>query len=164
METAAIRVLKQRTGLDQIFMQQFKTFSDPDRFSFHSLIKDLGLETIDNAQLPERVISIGFFALVNYELLTLTGGEFEEDTCWAEVKKLPKLMFDHQNIIIEAMESLRKELYFTPIAYNLLPEKFTMPELQKLYEIILGRKLERSSFQKKMLKWDIIIMIILRDT
>ena len=65
------------------------------------------------------------------------------------------MKFDHNQIVNDAVEALRNELYLKPIAYNLLPEKFTMPELQKLYEIILDKKIERSSFQKKMLKWDI---------
>jgi len=155
-DSAAIRILKQRTGLDHIYLQQFKIFSDPERFPVEAIIKELGYENqFELSDLPKRVISIGYFALVNFELLSITGGEFGEDTTWAEVKNLPTIKFDHSEIILEAVKALRKELYLKPIAYNLLPEKFTMPDLQKLYEIILDKKLERSSFQKKILKWDI---------
>jgi len=153
-DASADRILFQRTGVSNIFLQQFKIFSDPDRFSFNSL-KIGHMEKLDQTRFPDRVISIGYFALVNMESLHLTGGEFDEDTIWADVEELPPLEHDHKEIIREAVEALRKELFFRPIAYNLLPEKFTMPELQKLYEIILDRTLERSSFQKRMLKWNI---------
>jgi 8-oxo-dGTP diphosphatase len=155
-DSAAVRILKQRTGVDNIYLQQFKIFSGPERFPIQALIKELGYEDkFEVSDFPARVVSIGYFALVNYELLSVTGGEFGEDTTWADVKNLPTVKFDHSEIISEATEALRKELYFKPIAYNLLPEKFTMPDLQNLYEIILDKTLERSSFQRKMLKWDI---------
>lgn len=157
-DDAAIRILHQRTGAEHIFLEQFKIFSSPDRFSFESLFKHKELipeDIIGFDGIQKRVISIGYFALVNYESLKTTGGVFEEDTLWADVKKLPTLAHDHAEIILEAIKALQKELYLKPIAYNLLPEKFTMPELQKLYEIILDKSIERSSFQKKMLKWNI---------
>lgn len=157
-DSAADRILLQRTGLENIFLQQFQIFSNPYRFSFKSLLTELGMEDderIDFSSLPDRVISIGYFALVNFQALKLTGGMFEEDTIWADVHELPALKFDHADIISGAHYALKNELYLKPIAYNFLPERFTMPELQKLYEIILDRSLERSSFQKKMLKWDI---------
>lgn len=156
--TAADRILFERTGVKNIYLQQYKIFSDPNRFSFPSTnpeVKLDELENIDPSQLPDRVISIGYFALVNIESFHLTGGFFEEDTIWADLKEVPKLNYDHNVIIHDAAEALRKELFFRPIAYNLLPEKFTMPELQKMHEIILDRTIERSSFQKRMLKWDI---------
>ena len=157
-KTAAARILKQRTGAGNIYLNQFKIFSKPNRFSFQEILKLIPLpegQDVDLSTLPERVISIGFFALVNYDSIHVTGGDLNEKTYWTDVKAIPELMFDHNEIVQEAVEALRKELYFKPIAYNLLPEKFTMPELQKLYEIILDKTIERSSFQKKMLKWNI---------
>lgn len=151
-DLAANRILLLRTGLSDIYLQQFKIFSDPGRFSFNLLNID---ELKDKSCFPDRVISIGYFALLNFESLRITGGLLKEDTIWADVEKMPELAFDHHDIVMDAREALKKELFFRPIAYNLLPEKFTMPELQKLYEIILDRTLERSSFQKRMLKWDI---------
>lgn len=157
-ENAATRILHQRTGAENLYLEQFKIFSDPNRFSFKALFEEMDIKkigTVDVNMLPMRVISIGYFALVDFKSLNLTGGEFDEDTAWADIKHLPKLKFDHAKIIGDAVEALREELYLKPIAYNLLPEKFTMPELHKLYEIILDKPIERSSFQKKMLKWDI---------
>ncbi len=156
-DSAAKRILQERTGIDNIYMQQFKIFSDPDRFSFEELfnISDIKKNKHKLPKLPERVFSIGYFALVNYEQTKVTGGMYKEESNWLDIKNLPQLAFDHNEIISEAAKALRKEIHFKPIGYNLLPEKFTMPELQKLYEIILDRKLDRSSFQRKMLNWDI---------
>lgn len=155
---AAVRVLKQRTGAENIYLNQFRIFSSPDRFSFKKLFSKMHIpdpERIDISTLPARVISIGFFALINFEAINITGGDLEEETSWADVQLLPELIFDHKQIIGEAVKALKKEVYFKPITYNLLPDKFTMPELQKLYEIILDKPIERSSFQKKVLKWGI---------
>jgi hypothetical protein len=155
---AASRILFQRTGVDQIYLKQFRVFTDPGRFSYTTLLHRLGMEQqwIDGLhKLPERVISIGYFALVNPELVQPTGGDFQEETLWGDTGQLPELHFDHRLIITGAIEALRRELYFGPILYNLLPGKFTMPELQDQYEIILGKSLDRGSFQRKMLRWDI---------
>ena len=157
-EHAATRILHQRTGLKNIYLEQFKIFSDPDRFSFLKFFNEISLSmevNVNRSKFPERVISIGYFALLDYKSLQVTGGEYTEESMWAEIHQIPKLKFDHNRIVNDALEALRNELYLKPIGYHLLPEKFTMPELQKLYEIILDKKIERSSFQKKMLKWGI---------
>jgi 8-oxo-dGTP diphosphatase len=155
-DEAASRILHQRTGIQNIYLNQFKTFSDPGRFSFESLIRHFDQAEVDKLpKLPDRVISIGYFALVDSEQIHPSGGDFQEITTWFNIEVLPSLNFDHKNIITEAIEALRKELHFNPVLHNLLPKKFTMPELQRLYEIILGKKLDRGSFQRKVLRWDI---------
>lgn len=166
-ELAATRILSQRTGLQNIYLEQFKIFSDPGRFSFEKLFDEISGHVkvdIDRSKFPARVISIGYFALLDYKSISLTGGEFEEESMWAEVHNIPKLRFDHNQIANDALAALRNSLYLKPIAYNLLPEKFTMPELQRLYEIILDKSIERSSFQKKMLKWGIYERLAERRT
>lgn len=157
-DTAAQRILEERTGAKSVYLEQFKVFSNPNRFSFSPLISNINLddkqkEEISN--LPKRVFSIGYFALVNFAALKLTGGVYDEDTTWIDVLHLPDLMHDHEIIIQEAVKALQKTLFVKPIGYNLLPVKFTMPELQKLYEVIFDKPIERSSFQRKMLKWGI---------
>jgi len=166
-DAAAIRILYQRTGVDHIYLKQFMTFTDPGRFSYATMFRRLGMEQQlmeEQPILPERVISIGYFALVNSELIQPTGGDFQEETTWSDTGHLPELHFDHAQIIHGATEALRRELYFKPVLYNLLPEKFTMPELQNLYEIILGKSLDRGSFQRKMLRWDIFERLEERKT
>lgn len=155
---AASRILQFRTGADKVYLNQFQIFSDLDRFSFEKVARKLPLSKQELAyvsELPHRVISIGYFALVNFESTHITGGDLEEESYWCDVHELPSLEFDHKNIIREALSALKKEVYFKPIVYRLLPGKFTLPELQKLYEVILNKELDRGSFQRKMLRWDI---------
>lgn len=155
---AASRILQFRTGVDKVYLNQFQIFSDLDRFSFETVVQKLPLNEQEIAfvsELPHRVISIGYFALVNFESTHNTGGDLEEESKWCDVHQLSSLEFDHYHIIQEALKALRKEVYFQPIVYKLLPEKFTLPELQKLYEVILDKELDRGSFQRKMLRWDI---------
>jgi len=155
---AANRILKFRTGVDKVYLNQFQIFSEPNRFSFMALSQMLPLSEAEISylnELPERVISIGYFALVNFESILVTGGVMEEETYWCDVNHLPLLEFDHIHIIQEALAALRKEVYFRPIIYKLLPDKFTLPELQFLYEVVLDKSLDRGSFQRKMLRWDI---------
>jgi hypothetical protein len=155
---AASRILKDRTGVDNVYLNQFQIFSEPDRFSFRELVSKLKWNKEDLPllhSLPERTISIGYFALVNFDSLDITGGQHEEESFWCGTEDLPELGYDHANIIREAQKALRKEVYLRPIVYKLLPEKFTLPELQALYEVILGRSLDRGSFNRKILGWGI---------
>lgn len=157
-DQAANRILKFRTGVENIYLNQFQIFSDPERFAFSLAIQKVEVSEEDPRvldQLPKRVISIGYFALVNFESINPTGGVLEEESCWCKVGELPELEYDHVHIVKEALLALRKEVYFRPIVYKLLPEKFTLPELQSLYEVILDKSLDRGSFQRKMLRWDI---------
>lgn len=155
---AASRVLKTRTGAGKVYLNQFQIFSEPDRFSLRALISELAENEEEQNlvnTLPDRTISIGYFALVNYESIALTGGVYDEESCWCDLEELPELGYDHEQIIGEALKALRKEVYYRPIVYKLLPEKFTLPELQSLYEVILGRSLDRGSFNRKILGWGI---------
>ncbi len=157
-EAAAHRILKEITGVEDVFLQQFKTFSEPKRFNYQldpETIKILNINFPYHVKFPERVFSIGYFALINFDQILRTGGVMRENNLWIEFKQLPKLAYDNNLIATEALEALRKELFIKPIGYNLLPEKFTMPELQRIYEIILDKPLTRSNFQRKMLSWGI---------
>ena len=153
IKEAASRILQQRTGADNIYLQQFRVFSDLNRSEgFFEHFDD----TIWNKQ---RFLSIGFYALVDYSQVHLVVDEISDACEWKAIEELPELMMDHRSIFDKALITLRKQLNHKPIGYNLLPEKFTMPELQKLYEIILGKKLNRGNFYRKMLRYDILIKL-----
>jgi len=157
-DQAATRILKFRTGVDNVYLNQFKIFSNPERFSFHTETKKFPLneeELLLLEQLPDRVISIGYFALVDTNSIKVTGGEFGEETYWCPLEKLAELEYDHSEIVQEAMKALQKEVQFSPVLFKLLPEKFTFPELRNLYEIVLGRTLDRTAFRRKVLRWEI---------
>ncbi|BAV05521.1 Nudix-like regulator [Filimonas lacunae] len=148
---AASRILKARTGAPQIFLEQFKVFSE------------IGRSEGDFSHLPkhfwqrQRFISIGFYALVNYEEIKPRVDKISEQCEWCNVDELPELMMDHHTIFTSALETLRKNLNNSPIGFNLLPKEFTMPQLQRLYEVILGKSLHRGNFQRKMHSYDILV-------
>lgn len=147
---AANRILYTRTGAENIYLQQFRVFGDLNRSEGFFEEYDAALWN------KQRFISIGFYALVNYSRVNLVVDDISEACEWKSIDELPQFMMDHKSIFDKALLTLRKQLNHKPIGYNLLPEKFTMPELQKLYEIILGKKLNRGNFYRKMLRYDIL--------
>jgi hypothetical protein len=153
LNEAANRILRERTGAENIYLQQFQVFSDLNRSEgFFEEFED----TIWNKQ---RFLSVGYYALVDFSKINLVMDIYSDACEWKNIDELPELMMDHRSIFDKALITLRKQLNHKPIGYNLLPEKFTMPELQKLYEIILGKKLNRGNFYRKMLRYDILIKL-----
>lgn len=160
LDNAALRVLKERTGLENVFLKQFHTFGTADRNFFQK--KDdkekWANETLSAFNdeirdwLNNRFITTGYFAMVDIRKASPKPDEVS-DTCeWVPINEIPGLVYDHNFIVEKALEQLRIQLNYLPISINLLPEEFTMQQLQKLYEEILNKKLERSNFQRKMLK------------
>jgi ADP-ribose pyrophosphatase YjhB (NUDIX family) len=158
LEEAAERVLKERTSLVNIFLQQFSVFSDPQRSKFNPAVKDLKESGADlNTEwFSQRFVSVGFYALVDFEKVHPQPDFFSDHCEWKALEKIEHLMMDHQKILNKALETLRLQLSYQPIGFNLLPEKFTMPELQKLHETLLGKKLDRRNFQRKILSYKIL--------
>jgi len=166
LELAATRVLKERTGLDQIFLKQFNVFSDPNRSKTNPAVKDLidsGEET-DSDWFNHRFISVGFYALLDFSKVEPKPDFFSDLCAWQSLSEIRTLMLDHNQILNKALDTLRFQLNYQPIGYNLLPDKFTMPEFQKLYETILGKELDRRNFQRKMLSYNILNKLEERKT
>lgn len=147
---AASRILKDRTGAQNIYLQQFRVFGDLNRS------EDFFSEYDDSLWHKQRFVSIGFYALVDYSQVQLKIDDVSNACEWVRIDALPSFMMDHQDIFDHALITLRKQLNYKPIGYNLLPDNFTMPELQKLYEIILNKKLNRGNFYRKMTGYDIL--------
>lgn len=159
MEVAASRVLKERTGLDKIFLRQFHVFSDPLRTKYNPAVVDVidsGMTYPNEKWFNQRFISVGFYALVEFSQVQPTPDILSDACEWINLEEIGTLMMDHNKIVEKALETLRMQLSFQPIGYNLLPEKFTMTELRSLYETILGIELDRRNFQRKMLAYDIL--------
>jgi len=159
METAAIRVLKERTGLSSIFLQQFHVFSDPGRSDNRERIahlKKAGITVPPHHWFLQRFLSVGFYALVDYSTVSPQPDAFSDACAWRDIGEIGPLILDHSQILFKALEMLRLQLHYQPIGCNLLPPKFTMPELQKLYETILNRKLDRRNFHRKILSYGIL--------
>lgn len=159
MDDAARRILKERTGLDHLFLQQFYTFGDADRLqgiTRNYFLRMLGIEPKEDDSMLDRTISIGYYALVEFSKVNPTPDLFSKDCSWWDLEKLPSLWMDHHQMVEKALHTLRRQLNYQPVGFNLLPDRFTMPELQKLYETILGKALDRRNFQKKMLSFGIL--------
>lgn len=165
LDAAAVRVLKERTGVTSTFLDQFYTFGEKERSKMNSLIisdrfsnymqKDLFGKNSFVEWIDKRFITTGYLALANIERTVVNPDIFSEKHEWVNVHSLPKLLLDHDLIIKKALHQLRVQLNYMPIGISLLPKKFTMQDVQKLYEAILQKPIERSNFQRKMLKLDI---------
>jgi 8-oxo-dGTP diphosphatase len=135
-EEGAKRELKEETGLADAYIQQLHTFTHPNRDP------------------RERVITIAYYALVKIQ--EVKGGDDAASARWFPLDEIPPLAFDHDYILRMATQRLREQIHFQPIGFELLPEKFTIKELQSLYEAILGINFDRRNFAKKMLHLEIL--------
>lgn len=154
LRDAAARVLYERTHLKDLFLEQFHTFGRLDRTENNvhkTLINNKGLDVSKNHWILQRFITVGYCSLIDFSLTNTFPDAFNESCEWFEVNKLPNMAFDHARIITEGLEHLRKNIDTQVAASNLLPEKFTMKDLQSLYETVLGEQFRRNNFQRKLL-------------
>ncbi|UMB61290.1 NUDIX domain-containing protein [Lutibacter sp. A80] len=137
LNDAAKEVVFNLTGLDNIFLEELKTYSKVDR--------DPG----------ERVISVAHYSLIRINDFNLDSVE-KFDARWFNIDEVPELIIDHKEMVEDAILKIRKKARFQPIGFELLPEKFTIPHLQILYECIYQKKLDDRNFRKKILSFDIL--------
>ncbi|GAB3508084.1 NUDIX domain-containing protein [Spirosoma knui] len=152
VDTAAERVVRERTGLDKLYLHQFHVFGEANRYDQDDTWRRTGLP-LGGIQWSERTISIGYYALVDYSKVMPTPDMLTEECRWWILDDIPPLLFDHNHIINVALTALRKQLSDQPISH-LLPEPFTIPELQRLHETILGGSLDARNFYKKVMASD----------
>lgn len=148
LQQAAERILMHLTGLEDLFLHQFAVFGRPDRIhapqDFQWLRETTGLHV-------KRVITTAFFSLVRIDE-SKRENALRAGASWHPVHALPTLAFDHREIILSGQKALQKEVHFAPICFELLPGKFTIRQIQTLYEVILGHPLDNRNFRKKLLK------------
>lgn len=137
LDNAAVRVLHHLTGLDNVYMEQLRTYSAIDR-------DPVG-----------RTVSVSYYALINITEHTEINKNFSAK--WFDITEFPSLIFDHNVMVANAMSRLRYRASTKPIGFELLPEKFTMKQLQVLYEAILGEKLDKRNFINKINGLDILL-------
>lgn len=137
-DDAARRELKEETGVDDVFLEQLYTFSDPYRDP------------------RGRVVSVAYYALVNLNEHEIEAASDAADAQWFSIENAPDLAFDHDHVLNVAIDRLRGKVAYAPIGFELLPQKFTLRDLQHLYETILGRKLDQSNFRKRMMKTGVV--------
>ncbi|MHB8882953.1 MAG: NUDIX hydrolase [Thermodesulfovibrionales bacterium] len=138
LEEAAKRELKEETGIQNLFLEQLYTFGAVDRDP------------------RERVVSVAYYALVNLRDHKLMAATDARDAAWFSVDDLPPLAFDHTEISGVALKRLKGKVVYEPIGFELLPEKFTLTQLQQMYEKILERPIDKRNFRKKILGMDLL--------
>ena len=141
VDAAALRTLQEETDIGNIYLEQLYTFGEPTRDP------------------RGRVITVAYYALVHWQRFQLNVRQRPSDANWFPVKRLPLLAFDHRRIVDYALERLRNKINYTTVGFQLLPRQFTLTELQSSYEVILGKRLDKRNFRRKMLQ-----LGILRDT
>jgi ADP-ribose pyrophosphatase YjhB (NUDIX family) len=166
IEKAAARILKERTSLADIYLEQFRVFGDEKGVESSAFTKTLKKELIafdkqrfDTATtewLTGRFICIGYYALVDMYKVHPQNGEFDDYLEWRSIDDIPKMVYDHNQILQHALEALRQNFDSKLIGFNLLPETFTMKELQELYEAVYNKPFAINNFQKKMLDLNVL--------
>jgi len=161
IDKAAARILKERTALKDIYLEQFRVFGDEKRIvdSHHNELIKSELRKFDSQRfdaettkwMTSRFVCIGYYALVDINKVNPQPGELEERLEWLSIGNVPKMTHDHNEIITHALEALRLNLDRKLIGFNLLPETFTMKEVQELYEAVYDKPFARNNFQKKIL-------------
>jgi hypothetical protein len=156
IDEAAKRIAKERTGLDNLFLTQFMAFGNPDRtkdsnISLKLLSKLVDTKKVKNLWIFDYFVSIGYYTLTEFELVKPSGEYNMEECQWWDIQKPPPMLFDHKEILAAALKAMRLHLYHYPIGYELLSQKFTLPEIRTLYETILGKKLDSRNFAKKLI-------------
>lgn len=149
LDISAIRTLKELTGLDKIFLKQFGVFGSPDRLM---PAEDLSWLRTTSGLMVDRVVTIAY-----YSLIKIAESNTTEKTIWHPVQELPDLIFDHNYIILRALEALGREIRTEPLCFELLPKKFTLRQMQNLYEAILGEALDNRNFRKKIRPLEFLI-------
>lgn len=138
LEDAAVRELQEETGIIDVYLEQLYTFGNPARD-------------------PRGwVISVAYYALVSPDKHAVVAATDARRAQWFPITQLPRLAFDHARILEVALERLRGKLTYAPVGFELLPDKFTIKQLQKVYEIVLGRKIDNRNFRKKIFAMDVL--------
>jgi 8-oxo-dGTP diphosphatase len=133
------RELAEETGIDRLYLEQLYTFGEPERDP------------------RERVISVAYYALVKLNAYHVVAASDASEVAWFAVADLPKLAFDHEKIVETALRRVKAKIRYEPIGFELLPEKFTLSDLQRLYETLLEEPLDKRNFRKKILATDLLV-------
>ena len=159
LDVAADRILKERTGLDNIFLEQFYTSGKVNRTSDNRLkeiLHDSGYVFPPDNWFEQRFISVCYYALIDGLKAEASAGTGFFEYHWHDMDSLPSLMFDHNELVGRALVRLRIDMDQKLVGFNLLNETFTMNELQSVYEAVFQSKFTRANFQRKMLSLDIL--------
>jgi 8-oxo-dGTP diphosphatase len=162
LDDAASRITAERTGLDGLFFKQFKAFGKPGRnsstdvFDEEDFFELTGITLAPDSWLFGETVSVGFYAITDVVTATPKPDFVSSECRWFPMDELPDLAFDHNEMVAEALFSMRMDLYHFPIGKNLLQPKFTLKEIKLLYEVLSGKKLNPTNFPNKLIALNII--------
>lgn len=139
IDQAAYRLLTAQTAVSKIYLEQFYTFGEVNRYP------------------DRRVITVCYYALVNIEDFVLHAGNTVSEVKWFHIKQIPPMAFDHNNILELCFKFLKHKVQHEPIGFNLLPKKFTLLQIQMLYEAILNKKLDKPNFRRKLINMNLLV-------
>jgi 8-oxo-dGTP diphosphatase len=139
VDSAASRLLTSLTGVSNIYLEQLRVLGEVDRYP------------------GKRVITIGYYALINAENYSLSPGFTASDAQWINIHDVPRLPYDHNKILQYGFHHLKHKVRHEPLGFNLLPKKFTLHQIQKLYEAILGTELDKPNFRRKLLNMNLLV-------
>lgn len=146
LDTYAKKMLRVATGLKDVYLKQFKTFGKTDRIPHM------------------RVLTVAYYALINPEYHDMELSPIAKAVKWFDIEALPEVIFDVREIINDALKQLREEVKYHPVGFHMLPEKFTLTQLQTLYEVILDKKLDTRNFRKKIQKMNLLVDTMEKQT
>jgi hypothetical protein len=154
LDNAAYRILKDLTGFEDIYLEQFSTFGKTDRVANE---KDQKWLKHLNQGFSDRILTVGYFSLIDSTKVTLSHND--RIIQWFPIDEVGALdlAFDHKQIFYKALEVLRNKVQTEPVAFELLPERFTLTQLQKLYEAIFGTEIDKRNFRKKILQMPFVV-------
>jgi ADP-ribose pyrophosphatase YjhB (NUDIX family) len=161
LNEAAARITAERTGIENLFLKQFKTFGDPgrnktDAFDANKLYELTGVRMKKGNWLLGETVSVGFYAISDIVNATPNADFLSSECQWFPVHELPKLAFDHNEMADEALFAMRMHLYHFPIGKNLLPKRFTLKEIKLFYEVMSGKTLHVTNFPNKLISIGLI--------
>lgn len=159
LDAAAERVLKVYAGLSGIYLKQTRIFSDPDRVNEKELKWICEYHRINT----ERVVTVGYFALVRLDAKMLANTQ-KKGAEWADVDSIHFLIMDHYEILSDALSRLYKEMIYSPVAFELLPKRFTIRQLQNLFSAVFGMNIDNRNFRKKFLSSGFLIPTAKKET
>ena len=139
LDEFAKNLLFQATGMTDVYLQQINAFGSLQRVPY------------------VRVITVGYYSLINPDYYLLKQSNIAKSLQWFNLNELPALCFDHDQIIQHALLKLRQEVMYHPVGFHLLPDKFTLTEIQSLYEVILNKKMDTRNFRKKLAKMELLV-------
>lgn len=161
LNQAAARITKERTGIENLFLKQFKAFGEPGRNKnmpsiINKLFEITGIKINSNNWLLGETVTVGFYAITDIVNSQPEADLFSNECRWFPVDEVPKLGFDHNEIVTEALFTMRMHLHHFPIGKNLLPKKFTLKEIKLFYEVMSGKTLHITNFPNKLISLGLI--------